>query len=88
MTTNVFVDFSALPAVSCSATVVVCLPTVRRFSGSVFGITVTPSIVILRGAEPPAPLATVSVGSFRRGSVRSGVSDCDCRILPSMTCGT
>jgi hypothetical protein len=47
-----------------------------------------PSSVMRRIAAPPAPLATVSLASRRRGSVRSGVSVCDCRILPSTICGT
>ena len=39
VTTKVFVYFAALPAVSCSATDWVCLPTVSVFSGSAFGMT-------------------------------------------------
>ena len=88
VTTNVFVYLDVCPAVSWSETVCVCLPTVSRLSGSVFGTMNSPSIVIRRGAAPPAPLLTVSLGSRRRGSVRSGVSDCDCMILPSTICGT
>ena len=85
--TNVFVYLSVWPAVSWIAAVVVCLPTVMRNSGIVFGTMKAPSSVIRRIAAPPAPLLTVSLGSRRRGSVRSGVSDEDCRILPSMICG-
>ena len=65
-----------------------CLPAVSGSAATVFGMICAPSSVIRRGAEPPAPLVTVSVGSRRRGSVRSGVSVCDWRILPSTTCGT
>ena len=42
-----------------------CLPAVSVFSARVFGMMYVPSSVIRRGAEPPAPLATVSVGSLQ-----------------------
>jgi hypothetical protein len=58
------------------------LPTVSLFSGNVLGTMNWPSSVIRRGAAPPAPFETVSVASRRRGSVRSGVSVCDWRIMP------
>ena len=64
-------------------TACVCLPTVSRLSATVFGTMNWPSSSIRRIAAPPAPLATVSLASRRRGSVRSGVSVWDCRILPS-----
>ena len=86
VTANVFVYLAALPAVSCTDTACVCLPTVSRLSATVFGTMNWPSSSIRRIAAPPAPpapLATVSLASRRRGSVRSGVSVWDCRILPS-----
>jgi hypothetical protein len=54
----------------------------------VAGITCSPSTVIRRIAAPPAPLATVSVASRRRGSVRSGVRVRDCMTFPSTIDGT
>src|SRR3954468_21790342 len=88
VTANTFVYFDVLPPLSWSDAVSVCLPTVSVLSDSAFGITCVPSTVIRRGDDPPAPLETVSVGSFRRGSAKIGVRICDWRILPSTTCGT
>ena len=78
VTTNVFVYLATLPATSCSATACECRPTVSVLSDSGFGMTCSPSTSIRRIAAPPAPLATVSVASRRRGSVRSGVRVLDC----------
>ena len=48
VTTNVFVYLAVLPAASWSEAVWVCLPTVSRLSGSVFGTMNAPSSVIRR----------------------------------------
>ncbi len=88
VTTNVLMTLDTLAAVSCSDTDVLCLPTVSVFTGIAFAIMSVPSSDIIRGAEPPAPLETVSVGSCRRGSAKIGSSVEDCMILPSTTCGT
>ena len=80
VTTNVFVYLAVLPAASWSEAVCVCLPTVSRLSGSVFGTMNSPSIVIRRGAAPPAPLldgvarvAQARIGPQRRQ--RLGLQD-------------
>ena len=88
VTTNVLTYLDVLPAVSWSEAVCVCLPTVSLKRSTVLGTMNSPSSVMRRIAAPPAPLETVSVASRKRGSVRSGVSVCDWRILPSTICGT
>ena len=88
VTSNVLVYLATLPAASCSPTACVWRPTVRVLRGSGFGMTCSPSTSIRRMAAPPAPLATVSVASRRRGSLRSGVSVLDCSTWPSTIDGT